>query len=42
MFKVNISGSWISKYLSANEKKIYNETKYITEIKYINFVNWVS
>ena len=28
-----------SKYLFANEKKIYNEIKYITEIKYINFVN---
>ena len=32
----------ISKYLFANEKKIYNEIKYITEIKYINFVNWVN
>ena len=31
----------VSKYLFANEKKIY-KIKYITEIKYINFVNWVS
>ena len=34
-FKVNK----VSKYLFANEKKIYIEMKYITETKYINFVN---
>ena len=33
---------WVTKYLFANEKKIFNEIKYVTEIKYINFVNWVS
>ena len=42
MFFFFFSFSIVSKYLLANKKEIYNETKDITEIKYKNFLNWVS
>ena len=37
--EITCNNEQVSKYLFANENKIYNEIKYITEIKYINFVN---
>ena len=41
IFQEAFSSKEVSKYIFANEKKIYNEIKYVTEIKYVNFVNWV-
>ena len=39
IFQEAFSSKEVSKYIFANEKKIYNEIKYVTEIKYVNFVN---
>ena len=39
MTRIKLISKQVSKYLFANEKKIYNEIECLTEIKYIDFVN---